>query len=114
MHADRHNAWCMERWWRYSKRAGSLCFKNVEQHMLKSITPIWSRLRHIHRPEIFLVHMHSSIEGEQPTVGQRFAERVAASVGSWWFLGGQAFFLLLWLVYNTLIFTRHFDSFPYI
>jgi uncharacterized membrane protein len=82
--------------------------------MLKSITPIWSRLRHIHRPELFLVRAHAPVDGDQPTVGQRLAERVAASVGSWWFLGGQAFFLFLWLVYNTLVFTRHFDNFPYI
>ncbi len=67
--------------------------------MLKSITPIWSRLRHIHRPELFLVRAHAPVDGDQPTVGQRLAERVAASVGSWWFLGGQAFFLFLWLVY---------------
>lgn len=78
--------------------------------MLKSITPIWSRLRHIHRPELFLVRAHAPVDGDQPTVGQRLAERVAASVGSWWFLGGQAFFLFLWLVYNTLVFTRHFDN----
>jgi len=82
--------------------------------MMKSVAPIWSRLRHLRTPALFKVSSNKGAETDQPTVGQRLAERVAASVGSWWFLGGQAFFLFLWLVYNTLVFTRHFDNFPYI
>lgn len=88
--------------------------------MLKSIAPIWSRLRHVRRPELFTTHSphrHAPDSGEatdQVTVGQRLAEQVAAFVGSWWFLGGQAFFLFLWLIYNTLQFTIHFDPPPYI
>jgi uncharacterized membrane protein len=82
--------------------------------MMKQIAPIWGKLRHLQRPQMFTVHAHPSTAGDRPTVGQRLAEQVAAFVGSWLFLGGQAFFLFLWLVYNTLIFTRHFDSFPYI
>ena len=82
--------------------------------MLKSVAPLWSRLRHLHRPQLFLIHNHSPSNADKATVGQRLAERVAAFVGSWWFLGGQAFFLFLWLVYNTLLFTRHFDPPPYI
>lgn len=64
------------------------------------------------RPQLFLPH--KSVDAGQVTVGQRLAERVAAFVGSWWFLGGQACFLFLWLIYNTLQFTRHFDQPPYI
>jgi uncharacterized membrane protein len=82
--------------------------------MLKSVAPLWSRLRHLHRPQLFLVHPRIPDNSEHVSVGQRLAERVAAFVGSWWFLGGQAFFLFLWLVYNTLQFTRHFDAPPYI
>ncbi|MGE5333892.1 MAG: DUF1003 domain-containing protein [Nitrososphaerota archaeon] len=89
--------------------------------MLKSVTPIWERLRHLRRPQMFLVRTNSPhvrgtaiAEGEPVTVGQRLAERVAAFVGSWWFLGGQACFLFLWLIYNTLQITRHFDPPPYI
>ncbi|HEX9035994.1 MAG TPA: DUF1003 domain-containing protein [Ktedonobacterales bacterium] len=48
------------------------------------------------------------------SAGQRLAEQVAAFVGSWWFLGGQAGFLVLWLIYNTLQFTVRFDPPPYI
>lgn len=82
--------------------------------MLKSIAPLWSRLRHLRRPQLFLAHPHTSKDTDTVTVGQRLAERVAAFVGSWWFLGGQACFLFLWLVYNTVQFTVHFDKPPYI
>ncbi len=82
--------------------------------MMKSITPMWDRLRHLHRPELFTAHPHAADKGDQVTAGQRLAEQVAAFVGSWWFLGGQAFFLFLWLIYNTIQFTTHFDPPPYI
>lgn len=81
---------------------------------MRTITPIWERLRHLQRPHLFTVHDRPPASVAQPTVGQRLAERVAAFVGSWWFLGGQACFLFLWLVYNTLQFTFHFDPPPYI
>lgn len=82
--------------------------------MLKSVAPIWGRLRHLHRPELFRVHGKPGVETDQPTVGQQLAEKVAASVGSWTFLSIQSGFLILWLIYNTLQFTRHFDPPPYI
>jgi uncharacterized membrane protein len=82
--------------------------------MLKSVAPIWSRLRHLHRPALFRVHGKSGVETDQPTVGQQLAEKVAAGVGSWTFLSIQASFLVLWLIYNALQFTRHFDPPPYI
>ena len=82
--------------------------------MMRSIAPMWDRLRHLQRPHLFTVPGHAPTTSDQPTVGQRLAERVAAFVGSWWFLGGQAFFLFLWLIYNTLQITSHFDPPPYI
>ena len=81
--------------------------------MMKSIAPLWERLRHVHRPQVFRTHS-AEPEADRVTAGQRLAELVAAFVGSWWFLGGQAFFLFLWLIYNTLQFTTHFDPPPYI
>lgn len=81
--------------------------------MLKSVAPIWGRLRHLHRPAMFKVHSKGSADTDQPTLGQQLAEKVAAGVGSWFFLSIQSGFLLLWLIYNTLQFTRHFDPPPY-
>lgn len=83
--------------------------------MLKWISPMYNRLLRAPRPRLFSVSGHSQDNnGDRPTAGQRLAEHVAAFVGSWWFLGGQATFLVLWLIYNTLQFTRHFDAPPYI
>ncbi len=51
--------------------------------MMKSITPIWDRLRHIRRPQVFTTHTHAPNNGDQVTAGQRLTEQVAAFVGSW-------------------------------
>ena len=82
--------------------------------MMKQIAPIWSKLRHMPSPQMFRTPGHPGAPSDQPTLGQRLAERVAAGVGSWKFLIIQSGFLFLWLVYNTLVFTRHFDDPPYI
>jgi uncharacterized membrane protein len=85
--------------------------------MLKWISPIITRFKVAPRPHLFSVNGSAasrSAASDEPTAGQKAAERVAAFVGSWAFLGGQAFLLLLWLVYNTLQFTTRFDPPPYI
>jgi uncharacterized membrane protein len=82
--------------------------------MLKSIAPIWDDLKHVRRPALFRVRDQQGTEQDQPTFGQRLAEIVAAGVGSWTFLLIQSGFLFLWLIYNTLQFTKHFDQPPYI
>ena len=81
--------------------------------MMKQIAPIWSKLRHLPSPQMFKVP-GAGTSTDQPTFGQRLAERVAAGVGSWKFLIIQSGFLLLWLVYNTFQFTTRFDPPPYI
>jgi uncharacterized membrane protein len=63
---------------------------------------------------MFKVPPHQGKAQDDARFGQVLAERVAALVGSWPFLIAQSLFLLLWLVYNTLQFTRHFDAPPYI
>ena len=82
--------------------------------MLKWVTPIITRFKLSPRPHMFTVPAKAAGHTGEPTVGQRMAERVAAFVGSWIFLGGQAFFLFLWLIYNTLQIAHHFDPPPYI
>jgi uncharacterized membrane protein len=82
--------------------------------MLKWISPIVTRFKLLPRPRMFAVPSHTSTKAGEPTFGQLLAERVAAFVGSWAFLSAQAGFLLLWLIYNTLQITHHFDPPPYI
>jgi uncharacterized membrane protein len=84
--------------------------------MLKWIAPISERLRHLQRPRMFSVRTRQEPDADRPSTGQLMAERVAGLVGSWAFLGVQAGFLLLWLIFNTVALTHaiHFDPFPYI
>lgn len=48
------------------------------------------------------------------TWSDRVADRISAFGGSWKFITFFAFFLGFWMVWNTLPYTRHFDSKPFI
>ena len=48
------------------------------------------------------------------TFGQRVADTVASSLGSWRFIIIQSIILITWIVMNTLAFTFHWDGYPYI
>lgn len=91
--------------------------------MLKSIAPIWNKLQHLPDPTRngmqadgppSRARPDSPTEADQATLGQRLAAQVATRVGSWPFLILQALVLLVWLIYNALHFTVHFDPPPYI
>ncbi|MCL6515968.1 MAG: DUF1003 domain-containing protein [Alicyclobacillus sp.] len=47
------------------------------------------------------------------TWADRLADRIAKFGGSWVFILSFAVFLLLWIVWNTVRFTWHFDSYPF-
>lgn len=51
---------------------------------------------------------------EQLTPGQRAADTVARTVGSWRFISIQAVLLLLWLVVNSIGWIREWDPYPFI
>lgn len=82
--------------------------------MLRWVDPIITRFRLWPRPQMFKVPPHEGKAQDDARFGQLLAERVAALVGSWPFLIVQALFLVVWLIYNTLQFTRRFDPPPYI
>jgi uncharacterized membrane protein len=44
----------------------------------------------------------------------RLADRIAQLGGSWVFIGWFAAFLVMWMIWNTLAVTRHFDGPPFI
>lgn len=48
------------------------------------------------------------------TLGQRAAEAVARTVGSWRFIISQSIFLALWVVANCVAFGAHWDPYPFI
>ncbi len=50
----------------------------------------------------------------KPGLGDRIADKVAATVGSWRFIIAQSAILLLWIVLNVLAIIQHWDPYPFI
>jgi uncharacterized membrane protein len=46
--------------------------------------------------------------------GQRFADRVTETIGTWPFLAAQSVFIALWVAANVLMWVRRFDPYPFI
>jgi len=51
---------------------------------------------------------------EHLTFGQRVADRVAETMGSWAFIIIQSGILLIWIVLNVVAYARHWDPYPFI
>ena len=52
--------------------------------------------------------------GPPPTFGQKIADAVAATMGSWPFIIVQTTILALWIALNILAWVRHWDPYPFI
>jgi uncharacterized membrane protein len=48
------------------------------------------------------------------TVGQRIADRVAATMGSWRFIVVQTALLIVWVTLNITAYVQHWDPYPFI
>lgn len=48
------------------------------------------------------------------TVGERIADKVAASMGSWPFIIIQSGILLVWIILNVVAWVHHWDPYPFI
>ncbi len=59
---------------------------------------------------------HVSLEDRAPdlTLGQRIADNVAATMGSWRFIIIQSTMLLLWVMLNIFAWVHHWDPYPFI
>ena len=58
---------------------------------------------------------HGPITGPpELTTGQRIADSVAATMGSWRFIIIQTTILLLWIALNVTAWIRHWDPYPFI
>ncbi len=51
---------------------------------------------------------------ERRTRGQRAADKVAQTVGSWPFIIVQSFLLVVWAILNVVGWVRHWDPYPFI
>src|SRR5579884_1355875 len=56
----------------------------------------------------------NKVADEQLTLGQRVADKVASTVGSWPFIIIQSCILAVWLVLNSIAFIYHWDPYPFI
>jgi uncharacterized membrane protein len=65
-------------------------------------------------------HRTAFAEGEMPdacsdlTLGQRIADVVAATMGSWRFIIIQSIILLVWIVLNITAYVKQWDPYPFI
>ena len=50
----------------------------------------------------------------QLTLGQRIADAVAATMGSWTFIIVQSVILMIWVVLNVIAWIDHWDPYPFI
>ena len=48
------------------------------------------------------------------TLGQRFADRVAATMGSWPFIIVQSIILVVWIILNLTAYVQRWDPYPFI
>ena len=54
------------------------------------------------------------VRGPQLTTGQKIADTVAATMGSWRFIIIQSIILLLWIIVNVTAFIQQWDPYPFI
>jgi uncharacterized membrane protein len=55
-----------------------------------------------------------SQHAEQLTMGERIADSVAATMGSWTFIIVQSIILAVWIVLNVVAWIGHWDPYPFI
>jgi uncharacterized membrane protein len=59
-------------------------------------------------------HAGARPAGPQLTIGQRFADTVAATMGSWNFIIIQSVLLVVWIVLNVTAYIQQWDPYPFI
>ena len=74
------------------------------------------RLRLRHRdPNAAHKHPVNKAHYERASRGERIADRVSATIGSWWFIILQSVLLLFWVYINSVeFFTHKWDLYPFI
>jgi uncharacterized membrane protein len=80
------------------------------KNLLEGIHFKFPTFRHDHPPVIDV----NEVADERMTVGQRVADKVAATVGSWRFIIIMSILLLAWLILNSIAWINHWDPYPFI
>ncbi len=79
-------------------------------HMFEGKHVKFPTFKHEHPP---IVDVNKTAD-EQLTMGQKIADKVASTVGSWPFIITQSIILLCWLVVNSLAWIKGWDPYPFI
>jgi uncharacterized membrane protein len=79
-------------------------------HMFEGKHVKFPTFKHEHPPVIDI----NKVTDEQMTMGQKIADKVAATVGSWRFIIIQSCVLAIWLVLNSLAWVYRWDPYPFI
>ncbi len=79
-------------------------------HMFDGIRFRFPVYKHDHPPVINI----NEVADEELTLGQRVADKVASTVGSWPFIITQSCILALWLILNIVGWFKHWDPYPFI
>lgn len=79
-------------------------------HLFEGIHFKFPTFKHDHPPVIDV----NAVADEQLTLGQRIADKVAATVGSWPFIITQSIILAIWLTLNSLAWAYKWDPYPFI
>lgn len=75
-------------------------------------------LKHFHFPQF--KHTHAPIKNvnelanEQMTIGQKVADGVASTMGSWRFILTQAGIMIVWITINAIAWVLRFDVYPFV
>ncbi len=79
-------------------------------HLFEGIHFKFPTFKHDH-PAVIDVN---AVADEQLTLGQRIADKVAARMGSWNFIIGQALIMVVWIMLNLVGWFYHWDVYPFV
>jgi uncharacterized membrane protein len=88
-----------------------IAFEDVQQGMKEAELALLEDLRCARRN---LRNLFDTPPKHELTLGQRIADKVAATMGSWAFIIIQSVILVIWIILNITAYMRHWDSYPFV
>jgi len=79
-----------------------------------SLAQKWEAMRIRHKHAHPIPRNVNTLDLEGMTPGQRIADSVTATMGSWTFIIIQSILLFAWIVANVIAWIRHWDPYPFI
>jgi uncharacterized membrane protein len=81
------------------------------KRLLKDVHDLFPHLNHEQVPPVVNVN---DVVDRKLTIGQKVADAVATSMGSWNFIIGQAVLMIIWISLNLVAWFHHFDVYPFV